>query len=100
MVTAQMTDGGEMQNSENQWHLDRKVPLGIILALFVQTITIVYVGTSWKSDVDHRLNDLEKTDASRADNSNRITILEQRFIFIADALKEINDKLGKDEKGR
>lgn len=82
---------------DSQWHLDKKVPLGIILALFVQTITIVYVGTAWKSDVDHRLSDLERTDVSRADNSNRITILEQRFIFIADALKEIKDKLGKEQ---
>lgn len=96
------SDGGNMSNreKENEWHLDKKVPLGIIVALIVQTLTLVVVGVTWKSDVDHRLNELEKTDLSRADNNNRITVLETRFIYIADALKEIKEKLGKDEKGR
>ena len=90
-----MTDG---ENMDGQWHLDKKVPLGFLLALIVQTITLVWVGVAWKSDVDHRLQSLEKTDASRSDNGTRITVLEQNLGFIKETLARIERKLDREEK--
>lgn len=81
----------------SQWHLDKKVPLGFLLALVVQTITLVWVGVAWKSDVDHRLSSLEKTDASRSDNGTRITVLEQNLGFIKETLARIERKLDREE---
>lgn len=90
-----MTDGNA---TDSQWHLDKKVPLGFLLALVVQTITLVWVGVAWKSDVDHRLDQLEKSDALGAPNANRITILEQNLGFIKETLSRIERKLDNEER--
>lgn len=77
------------------WHLDKRIPLGIIFALFVQTITLASIGVYWKSSVDFRLSALEQTDLSRSSNSNKILILEQQFINIQHALDRIEIKMDK-----
>lgn len=41
------------------WHLDKRVPIGLIFALLVQTITLVYVGSTWKAETDGRLSTVE-----------------------------------------
>lgn len=81
-------------DQENQyWHLDRRVPISIIFALFVQTVTFVYVGTTWKADVDSRINALEKSEDSRGSHENRIIVLEQQFGYIRSDLAEIKSLL-------
>lgn len=74
---------------QENWHLDKKVPISIIVALFMQTIVFVYVGTTWKSDVDARLTAIEKTDSEQSSHENRIVILEQNFNYIRGDLAEI-----------
>lgn len=78
---------------QEQWHLDKKVPISIIVALFIQTIVFVYVGTTWKADTDFRLAALEKSDGNRAGQENRIIILEQQFNYIRGDLAEIKSLL-------
>jgi hypothetical protein len=92
-----MSRSTSMENSASEWHLDRKVPIGLILMIVVQTITLVYVGTTWKDGIDHRLDNLEKYEASTSMNSTRVTILEQQFISIGQTLKRIEDKIDKRE---
>jgi hypothetical protein len=79
--------------ASEQWHLDKKVPIGIIGALFLQTIVFVYVGVTWKDTVDNRIAALEKSDTGQATHENRITILEQKFGYIQTSLDEIKDIL-------
>jgi hypothetical protein len=86
-----------MENSMGEWHLDKRVPIGLIIMIVVQTITLVYVGTSWKDGIDHRLDSLEKSESATSMNPTRITILEQQSINIAQTLKRIEDKLDKRE---
>jgi hypothetical protein len=81
-----------MENVE-QWHLDKKVPIGIFVVLFVQTITLVYVGTAWKADIDHRIGALERTQDQRTSQESRLIVLEQRLGFIEASLKRIEDKI-------
>jgi hypothetical protein len=76
-----------------QWHLDKKVPIGIIGALFIQTLVFIYVGVSWKEGVDYRISALEKSDTSQSSHENRITILEQKFSYIQTSLDEIKELL-------
>ena len=78
---------------DNAWHLDKKVPIGLLVMIVVQTITLVYVGTTWKSDIDHRLTTLEKSDDARGPQGNRLTILEQKFDFIQSTLSRIERKI-------
>jgi len=82
-----------MADDQHHWHMDKKVPISIIVALFVQTIVFVYVGTTWKSDVDARIASLEKSDGERDTHENRLIILEQQFGYIRQDLAEIKSLL-------
>ena len=79
---------------ESQWHLDKRVPISMIMAFVAQTITLVYVGTAWKSDIDHRLVVLEKSDDQRRPQESRIIIVEQQLKFITDSLGWVEYRLG------
>ena len=78
---------------QEQWHLDKKVPISIIIALIVQTIVAIYVGTTWKADTDFRLSALEKSDDRASTYESRIIVLEQQFGYIRADLSEIKSLL-------
>lgn len=71
------------------WHLDKKVPIGIITALCIQSMVFIYIGTSWKVDVESRIANLERSDKSVETHENRLVILEQQFSYIRADLAEI-----------
>lgn len=79
--------------ASEQWHLDKKVPISIILALFAQTIVFVSVGTAWKADTDSRIAALEKSEQDRDSHESRLVILEQQFQYIRSDLAEIKTLL-------
>ena len=78
---------------DKDWHLDKKVPVSIIFGLVVQTITLVYVGTTWKADVDYRIATLEKAEHDRKSQESRIIVLEQGIAYIRNDLQEIKSLL-------
>lgn len=82
-----------MNGRGEPWHLDKKVPLGIIFAIVLQTLTLVVIGTIWKTQTDSRLEALEKTDFGRESHENRITILEQKFNYIQESLQRIEKSI-------
>lgn len=84
-----------MTGGKESWHLDKKVPLGIIFAIILQTLTLVVIGTVWKTQTDSRLEALEKSDFGRETHENRITILEQKFGYIQESLGRIERNLDK-----
>lgn len=71
--------------SDNHWHLDKKIPISIILALMIQTAT----GVAWIVNVSNRLEKLEETDRQRVGHGDRILILEQSIGYIRSDLSEI-----------
>ena len=88
-----MADGNGNNNGDGNWHLDKRVPIGLLFMIVVQTVTLVYVGTTWKSDIDHRLFSLERSDSDRSSQSSRIVVLETQFTFIQDSLIRIEQKI-------
>jgi len=40
---------------DEDWHLDKKVPISIIIALVLQTFGFVAIGSAWKAGVESRL---------------------------------------------
>lgn len=82
-----------MNAPNEQWHLDKKVPISIIIALLVQTVVVIYVGTSWKADTDFRLAALEKSEDSRDSHESRLVIMEQQAAYIRADLAEIKNLL-------
>lgn len=82
---------GRLSMEDSGWHLDRKVPIGIIVAIIGQTLFFTYVGSAWKSETDGRLATLEQYKAETTSQESRIVILEQQFGYIRESLAEIKD---------
>lgn len=83
-----------MPTSEDiSWHLDKKVPIGLILALLAQTLVITSWGTAKFENIDNRISNLEKSDEGQASHENRIVVLEQQFSYIRSDLAEIKNLL-------
>jgi len=97
--------------SDNEWHLDKKVPISIVIMLVVQTVTFAVLGTQKTTNMDNRISGLERDlstlDASldkrliavSDENSKqepRIIVLEQQFQFIRESLVRIEKGLIED----
>lgn len=54
------------------WHVDKRVPLAFIVFFCIQTITLVYVGSSWKAETDGRLESLEQQVADNVEIRRRM----------------------------
>lgn len=48
-----------MSDDERAWHLDKRVPIGIIVALVAQTIALLYTEAAWRAETGSRINALE-----------------------------------------
>lgn len=75
--------------SDNGWHLDKRVPLGIIAAIFVQTAILGY----FIGSLDNRVAQLETAQVSRADERDRLITLETQIRGVYDTLIRIERRL-------
>jgi hypothetical protein len=91
---------GEHDDIGSGWHLDKRVPLAIIMTIFIQTAGIVW----WAANLENRVVTLEKANteiatdlAARAIVTGRqdqsIVRLETQFLNVVDALQDMNAKL-------
>ena len=81
-----------MPSSGEAWHLDKKVPVAIIIALVGQTLFFTYWGSTWKSETDSRLASLEKYQDDTTGQESRIVVLEQQWSYIREDLAEIKSR--------
>lgn len=82
-----------MPPSRDEWHLDKKVPIGLIIGFIIQTIVLVAWGASSFERLDGRVANLERSDNNKSSHENRLTILEQQFGYIRSDLAEIKSLL-------
>jgi hypothetical protein len=82
-----MMDGSDesMSRDEGQWHLDRKVPLAIIVTLLLQTGAFIW----WAAKTDARVDALEMNFTRISPQAERIVRLETKMDAVADSLNEI-----------
>ena len=80
----------------DEWHLDKKVPIGLIVGFVVQTIVITAWGTTKFDTIENRVSNLEKSDGTQQSHESRIVILEQQFSYIRADLQEIKLLLRRD----
>lgn len=86
--------------SQEDWHLDKRVPIAIIVALIAQTLFFTYIGTEWKTVTDNRINSLEKYQAATENQKDRILVLEQNIMRVREDLAEIKDLLRAQKSGQ
>ena len=75
--------------SDTAWHLDRKVPIALILAL---TVNIV-VGIWWASKLDSRVASIEKWTEGRSDIDARLAVIEEQQRAIQKVVERIETRL-------
>jgi len=64
-----------LQKNENSWHLDKKIPVSLIVALIIQSSTIIW----WAARTESRLTQIERANATErwvAEVSVRLDILQ------------------------
>ena len=75
--------------SDTAWHLDRKVPIALILAL---TVNIV-VGIWWASKLDSRVGSIEKWIESNGRIDARLAVIEEQQKVIQKVVERIETRL-------
>ncbi len=74
---------------ENHWHLDKRVPVALILAIMVQTIGAVW----WAASLSARVDALERDWARFAAVAARLRVQEDRQTRADVRLQSLYDRL-------
>lgn len=74
-----------MNPDDAKWHLDRRVPLAMILAIIMQTGTFIW----WASSLSERVNTLERERIAAAPQGDRLTRVEVKVEGVQSSLDRI-----------
>lgn len=88
-----MTDDTNRRRAEDyadKWHLDRKVPVGIIVALLVQAIVAAMAFSDVRKDVEYLKTELRQQ-TERDDKQDRIN--SDALAALRSDIRSVNDKL-------
>ena len=67
------------------WHLDKRVPLAMIVTIMVQTGTIIW----WAAGISARLDQVERIQQSTAPQGDRLTRVETRLEAVQQGIERI-----------
>lgn len=81
---ARLARNPEME-ADARWHLDKRIPIAIILAILAQT----GAGFWWAATTSERVSTLEKRVDASAPQSDRLTRLEVNVEVLKDGVSEI-----------
>lgn len=81
-----------VNEGDGAWHLDKKVPIALILAIACQTGGIVW----WGATTSERLNALERKTELVAPQGDRLTRVEVKLDGAIDGIAEIKSILRKE----
>ena len=80
-----------MRDESTDWHLDKRVPISLILAIAMQTIAIVW----WVATANARIDQLERQGSATPVQNERIIRLESKVDAIQETLVELKSFLRK-----
>jgi len=84
-----MTNGAQMTDDPRKWHLDKRVPIALILAILIQTAGAL----TWAGAAAERINQLERQVIDGSDLGERTARLEEQVAFSRASLERIEGKL-------
>jgi hypothetical protein len=84
------------RDDDQQWHLDRKVPLALIFTIIAQTIVAAWAA----SNIWTRVGELERKVEMAAPQAERIIRLETKVDGITGSLAEIKTLVTRRVEGR
>jgi hypothetical protein len=71
--------------SEKHWHLDKRVPLALIITIMMQTGGALW----WASSLSERVSSLEREFTMRAPQADRLTRVEVKIEGVQEGITEI-----------
>lgn len=72
-------------DADARWHLDKRVPIAMLLAILAQTGT----GFWWAATTSERINNLEKRADAAAPQADRLTRVEVKLDGVTDAIGRV-----------
>ncbi len=84
-----MSAGDAGPETGRRWHLDRRVPIALIMAILIQTAGAL----TWAGAASERINHLERQVTGDSDLGERAARLEEQTDFMRAALERIETKL-------
>ncbi len=83
-----------MAEQKESWHLDKKVPVAIIVTIFIQVLVFVYLF----AQVENRVTQLEMKATALQALPVQFGRLEERIISLNATLQRIEQKMGQRER--
>ena len=74
-----------MKEQQERWHLDKRVPIALIITIGLQTGAFVW----WASDINARVNTLERRAEITAPQAERLVRVETKVESIDAGIAEI-----------
>jgi hypothetical protein len=74
---------------KSEWHLDKKIPISLILVLLVYGYTAI----TWSSQIDVRMAATEKWIDENKSSNARLGVIEERLGNLKEILEKIERKL-------
>lgn len=84
-----MNNEGQVIDDPKKWHLDKRVPIALILAILIQTAGAL----TWAGAAAERINQLERQATGGSDLGERTARLEEQVAFSRASLERIERKL-------
>lgn len=75
----------EDESQDRQWHLDKKVPIALILSILAQTFAFGW----WGASTAARIDQLERQATQTAPQGERIIRLETKLDGVAEAIADL-----------
>lgn len=89
-------EGPDRRAPDKHWHLDRRVPIAIIIALFLQACAAIWWAKGVDSDVEH----LKEGNAVAKQLPERIAKLEGSITQLNDTLRDLREELRLRRRGQ
>lgn len=84
--------GNKETTEDGRWHLDKRVPLALIVAILLQSGAAMW----WASGLSERVNMLERQQALAAPQADRLTRVEVKIEAVQDGISEIKRLIRRD----
>lgn len=75
----------EPMHQDRHWHLDKKVPIALIVTIVLQTSAVIW----WASSLSARVDYLERHQAQTAPQGDRLTRVEVKLENVQSGVEEI-----------
>ena len=79
------------------WHLDKKVPIALIFAIFLQAVAVVWWGSGINASIDEHARALQSLHAAEQVRIRDERVLEGRLSRMEAQLSSINSSLARIE---